>query len=137
MCTDSRSQQEVGTEQREKVLEAVSYAHTHGLFLNEEQSGGNFRGQENSRQLSKSCEGNRKRLPGASCDNTWGPTRATQVPHPGIPLVEGLDVDEGHFPIGSGHDTVMLTADNQVDVVPQLPPAVTAMKKGLIWSLRS
>lgn len=135
MRTDSRSQQEVGTEQREKVLEAGSSPHTHGLFLNEEQSGGNFRGQE-TLGSSKSCEGNRTRLRGAAVTHV-GPTRATQVPHPGIPLVEGLDVDEGHFPIGSGHDAVMLTADNQVDVVPQLPPAVTAMKKGLIWSLRS
>lgn len=56
------------------------------------------------------------------------------APHPGIPLVEGLDVDERHFPIGSGHDTVMLTADDEVDVVPELPPAVTAMEEGLMWS---
>lgn len=53
------------------------------------------------------------------------------VPHPGVPLVEGLDVDKGHFPIGSGHDTIVLTADNQVDVVSELPPAVPAMQNKL------
>lgn len=56
------------------------------------------------------------------------------APHPGIPLVEGLDVDEGHLPIGSGHDTVVLTTDNKVDIISKLPPAVTAMKEELIWS---
>ena len=53
------------------------------------------------------------------------------MPHPGVPLVEGLDVDKGHFPIGSGHDTVVLTADNQVNVVSKLPPAIPATQKEL------
>lgn len=70
---------------------------------------------------------------------TTGPAANTDVvphegdggaPHPGVPLVEGLDVDEGHFPIGSSHDAVMLTADNEVDVVPELPPAVTVREEG-------
>lgn len=56
------------------------------------------------------------------------------APHPGVPLVESLDVDEGHFPIGSGHDTIMLTTDNQVNVISKLPPAVPATKKKLSWS---
>ena len=56
------------------------------------------------------------------------------VPHPGVPLVEGLDVDEGHFPVGSGHDAIVLTADDEVDVVPELPPAVTARKKDCLRS---
>lgn len=57
-----------------------------------------------------------------------------RVPHPGVPLVEGLDVDEGHLPVGSSHDTVVLTADDEVDVVPELPPAVTARKSECLWS---
>lgn len=56
------------------------------------------------------------------------------VPHPGVPLVEGLDVDEGHLPVGSSHDAIVLTADDEVDVVPELPPAVTARKKERLWS---
>lgn len=44
--------------------------------------------------------------------------------HPGVPLVQGLDVDEGHFSAGPGHDPVVLTAHDQVDVLPQLPPTV-------------
>lgn len=55
------------------------------------------------------------------------------MPHPGVPLIEGLDVDEGHLPVGSSHDAIVLTADDEVDVVPELPPAVTARKECL-WS---
>lgn len=58
----------------------------------------------------------------------------SRVPHPGVPLVEGLDVDEGHLPVGSGHDAIMLTADDEVDVVPELPPAITARKEERLWS---
>lgn len=31
----------------------------------------------------------------------------------------------------------MLTTDNKVDIVPKLPPAVTATNKELIWSLET
>lgn len=58
----------------------------------------------------------------------------SRVPHPGVPLIEGLDVDEGHLPVGSSHDAIVLTADDEVDVVPELPPAVTARKKECLWS---
>lgn len=58
----------------------------------------------------------------------------TGVPHPGVPLVQRLDVDEGHFPIGSRHDAIMLTTDDQVDVISKLPPAIPATEKGLMWS---
>lgn len=59
------------------------------------------------------------------------------MPHPGIPLVEGLDVDEGHFPVGSGHDAIVLTTDNKVDVVSKLPPAVPAANKELVQPLET
>jgi len=44
--------------------------------------------------------------------------------HPGVPLIQGLDVDEGHFSIGAGHHSIMLTADNQINVLPKLPVTV-------------
>lgn len=47
------------------------------------------------------------------------------VPHPGVPFIERLDVDEGHFPVGPSHDAIMFTADNKVNVLSKLPPAVT------------
>lgn len=56
------------------------------------------------------------------------------MPHPGIPLVERFDVDEGHFPVGSGHDAIMLTTDNKVNVISKLPPAVPAVNTELVWS---
>ena len=43
----------------------------------------------------------------------------------GVPFIERLDVDEGHFPVGPGHDTIVFTADDKVDVISKLPPAVT------------
>lgn len=55
--------------------------------------------------------------------------------HPGIPLIQCLDVDEGHFPVGSSHDAIVLTTDNKVNIVSKLPPAVTAAKEKLTWSL--
>lgn len=61
-------------------------------------------------------------------------TGRPSMPHPRIPLVEGLDVDEGHFPVGSSHDAVMLTTDNKVNVVSKLPPAVPAANTELVWS---
>lgn len=47
------------------------------------------------------------------------------APHPRVPLIERFDVDEGHFPVGSSHDTIVLTADDKVNVISKLPPAVT------------
>lgn len=58
------------------------------------------------------------------------------VPHPGVPLIERLDIDEGHFPIGSSHDAIVFTADDKVDVLSKFPPAVTA-KKARFVLLRS
>lgn len=54
----------------------------------------------------------------------------TGVPHPGVPLVQSLDVDEGHFPVGSRHDAIMLTTDDQVDVISKLPPAIPVCDRG-------
>lgn len=51
------------------------------------------------------------------------------APHPGVPLVQGLDVDEGHFSVGAGHHSVVLAADDQVNVVPKLPVTVPKKKK--------
>ena len=50
--------------------------------------------------------------------------------HPGVPLIQGLDVDEGHFPVGAGHHAVVFAADNQVDVFPELPVTVPAHMNG-------
>lgn len=44
--------------------------------------------------------------------------------HPGVPLVQGLDIDEGHLSLSAGHHGVVLAADNQVDVLAELPVTV-------------
>lgn len=54
------------------------------------------------------------------------------VPHPGVPFIECLDVDEGHFPIGPSHDAIMFTANNKVNVISKLPPPVTKKTARLI-----
>lgn len=58
----------------------------------------------------------------ASLTNTH--THTSPWSYSGVPLVEGLDVDEGHLPTGTGHHAIVLTADDQVNVFPQLPPPV-------------
>lgn len=62
------------------------------------------------------------------------PVNATTVP--GVPLVERFDVDEGHSPISSSHDTIMFTADDKVDVTSKFLPAVTLSQGGDLILIR-
>lgn len=55
--------------------------------------------------------------------------------YPGVPLVQGLDVNEGHFSIGTSHHSIVLTADDQINVFPKLPVTVPEMQKQAV-SLR-
>lgn len=55
--------------------------------------------------------------------------------YPGVPLVQGLDVNEGHFSVGTGHHAIVLTADDQINVFPKLPVTVPEIQKQAV-SLR-
>lgn len=57
--------------------------------------------------------------------------------HPGVPLVQGLDVDEGHFSVGAGHHSVVLAADDQVDVFAELPVTVPKTQTSHQWHQRT
>jgi hypothetical protein len=72
--------------------------------------------RQNSPGSSLSTGGERNRSHKPACDDACLRDRYV-APHPRIPLIECLDVDKGHFPIGSSHDAVMLTSDNKVNVV--------------------
>lgn len=111
---------------RQKALEEGNYPLAHHLFLSEGLSGGKTQKIKNLSSFPSAAKGKATGLAG-------GGRHEVPAPHPRVPLVERLDVDEGHLPVGSGHDAVVLTADDEVDVVSQLPPAVTA-KQGLLWS---
>lgn len=52
--------------------------------------------------------------------------------YPGVPLIKSLDVDEGHFSVGTSHHSIVLTADDQIDVVPKLPVTVSESQRRLI-----
>lgn len=49
--------------------------------------------------------------------------------HPGVPLVQSLHIDEGHFSVGTGHHAVVLAADDQVDVFAELPVTVPEARR--------
>lgn len=46
------------------------------------------------------------------------------VSYSGVPLIQGLDIDERDFSVCAGHHSIMLTAHNEVNVIPELPPPV-------------
>lgn len=53
--------------------------------------------------------------------------------HPGVPLVEGLDINEGNLSIGTGHHSIVLTANNQINVISKLPVAIPKTKRPSAW----
>lgn len=59
------------------------------------------------------------------------------VSYSGVPLIQGLDIDERDFSVCSGHHSIMLTADHEVNVIAQLPPPVPKNQSEKVTILNS